>query len=355
MTSHSSQEKPVVPDAKSLGNIYYIVPDLHRSDYSLLMLFRAIKAGFGRHHIKKHWFRSHKPVGGIKVYYQHCMILQELGYNAYPLMLGKYNGNFFGYDVKTKHIKDVGYTLNDNDVIVAPEFMPYLGLEFKGGIKTIFAQNWPQLYKRMKPKDTKKGYTDLGYDKVMYCGDYIGSQLDREPADKLHLVRNYIDHEKFVPPATPHDNKHVMALPRKHPKELETIQAKLKEHNIEFRLVDGVPEEQIIREYQQADIFLATGYPEGFGLPPMEAMACGCAVVGYTGKGANEFMIDGDTALVAEDGNTNEAAEKLLQLVKDSDLKERLRNEGGKRARTYTREQTTDALLAFYNGLGKKD
>ena len=31
--------------------------------------------------------------------------------------------------------------------------------------------------------------------------------------------------------------------------------------------------------FRDADVFLAIGYPEGFALPPLEAMACGCAVV----------------------------------------------------------------------------
>lgn len=37
-------------------------------------------------------------------------------------------------------------------------------------------------------------------------------------------------------------------------------------------------------------IFLATGFPEGFGLPPLEAMSCGCIVGGFTGFGGWDYM-----------------------------------------------------------------
>ncbi len=65
---------------------------------------------------------------------------------------------------------------------------------------------------------------------------------------------------------------------------------------------------EIAEHFREADIFLAIGYPEGFALPPLEAMACGCAVIGFTGGGGLDHMIDGKTALVAEDGNVSELA-----------------------------------------------
>lgn len=44
---------------------------------------------------------------------------------------------------------------------------------------------------------------------------------------------------------------------------------------------------QIMRE---CDVFLATGFPEGFALPPLEAMACGCLVTGFAGMGGWDYM-----------------------------------------------------------------
>ncbi len=63
--------------------------------------------------------------------------------------------------------------------------------------------------------------------------------------------------------------------------------------------------EKVAEELKKSNIFLNIGYPEGFPFPPLEAMACGCIVVGYTGGGGNEFMIDGETALLLMTGIRN--------------------------------------------------
>ena len=77
-------------------------------------------------------------------------------------------------------------------------------------------------------------------------------------------------------------------------------------------------------------------------------MNCGCVVVGYTGGGAKEFMRAGKTALVSEDGDCVNAAENLKRLLEDSELKERIRENGFKLARSYTLERTENVLNDFY-------
>ena len=54
--------------------------------------------------------------------------------------------------------------------------------------------------------------------------------------------------------------------------------------------VENLPPEGVARALRGADVFLATGFPEGFGLPPLEAMACGCVVAGFTGMGGWDYM-----------------------------------------------------------------
>ena len=42
--------------------------------------------------------------------------------------------------------------------------------------------------------------------------------------------------------------------------------------------------------HKESMLFFSFGHPEGFGLPVAEALACGCAVVGYTGLGGRELF-----------------------------------------------------------------
>lgn len=334
-----------------VGRIFYIIPDIHRSDYRPRQLARAIKKGRGLAHIKKFWFRKPKPVGGIKVMYQHCMLLQELGYDAWPLRMGRYEGNFFGYPLQCKTIQEVGFGLRANDVVLCPEITPYLGLQFGAAKKVMFAQNWTHMYGMLKKQDSDLGYTALGFDSVMVCGSYLQSRLDRDPAERVHLVSNFIDHEKFRPDTGRRIPGRILALPRKNPDDLTAIMHALHDRRPDFRLVDGVSQAQMIDEFQQADIFLATGYPEGFGLPPLEAMACGAAVAGFTGGGANEFMQHQVSAMVAADGDVQSAADHIINLLDNPTLKETLRQNGLKTAQRYDRKQTQQQLASFFQSM----
>ena len=54
--------------------------------------------------------------------------------------------------------------------------------------------------------------------------------------------------------------------------------------------IDGLPEHEVAKRLAECAIFLSFGYPEGCPLPPLEAMASGCVVVGYHGWGGREYF-----------------------------------------------------------------
>src|SRR5204863_3427984 len=54
--------------------------------------------------------------------------------------------------------------------------------------------------------------------------------------------------------------------------------------------IDGKSELEAAAMIRSAKVFFSFGYPEGFGLPPAEAMACGCVTIGYHGFGGREFF-----------------------------------------------------------------
>ncbi|MDQ7833792.1 MAG: glycosyltransferase family 1 protein [Humidesulfovibrio sp.] len=57
-----------------------------------------------------------------------------------------------------------------------------------------------------------------------------------------------------------------------------------------FVEIAGMTAQGVAEALQSAHIFLATGFPEGCPLPPLEAMACGCLPVGYMGFGGADYM-----------------------------------------------------------------
>ena len=79
---------------------------------------------------------------------------------------------------------------------------------------------------------------------------------------------------------------------RKNVEHLKQVHSILRAHGVEypFALIQDASREEAARVLRESKIFLSLGCPEGFSLPPAEAMACGCMVVGYDGVGAREYM-----------------------------------------------------------------
>lgn len=81
--------------------------------------------------------------------------------------------------------------------------------------------------------------------------------------------------------------------------------------------------------YRCLDIFLfPSGPEEAFGLPPLEAMACGCAVVSTDVGAVREYATQGETALICEPGDLEGLAEQLERLIVDQELRQDLGRRG---------------------------
>lgn len=316
--------------------------------FSIKGFFKSISKKKAINYLKKCFFMKPKPVGGVKVIYQHCMLLRELGFEAIPLMMGKYKGNFYGYEVECKKYEEVLKDITPSDIIVATEFEPYQGLMFKNAKKVLFVQNWLGLSTRLKNNDSYKSYIDLGYDHVITCSDYCTNFVKAKMNISAVTITNGIDLNKFYPNPKDRVKNKILAMSRKNPDDLKYIVRAMQKSSFEFKVVDGLSQDELIKEYQSADIFLATGYPEGFGLPPLEAMACGCVVVGFTGGGGNEFMHNNQTALIAEDGDVTGVVEKLKLLESNKALLESLRQRGLANAHNYSLEVTKKHLERFF-------
>jgi glycosyltransferase involved in cell wall biosynthesis len=94
--------------------------------------------------------------------------------------------------------------------------------------------------------------------------------------------------------------------------------------------------------YNSCDIYLCPSHDEGFGLPSLEAMACGCALVTYDNGGSRDFAFDGQTALVAERKNLHDLKNKLELLIRDENLRNKIIEGGNNFVKNYSgwKEQT---------------
>jgi len=82
--------------------------------------------------------------------------------------------------------------------------------------------------------------------------------------------------------------------------------------------------------YSGVDIYLCPSWDEGLGMPPMEAMACGAALVTYDNGGCRDYARDGETALVARRRDVEDLAVKLERVARDDALRRALAAAGQK-------------------------
>lgn len=98
--------------------------------------------------------------------------------------------------------------------------------------------------------------------------------------------------------------------------------------------------------YSHASCFIYPSLYEGFGLPPLEAMACGCPVV--VSNAASLPEVCGDAAVYCDPRSTEDLASKILTVMRDSDLQNSLRRRGPERAALFTWEKTARQTLKLY-------
>lgn len=103
--------------------------------------------------------------------------------------------------------------------------------------------------------------------------------------------------------------------------------------------------------YNRCAVFLVPSRGEGFGLPALEAMACGAAVVSTDNGGVGDYARPGDNILLAPVGDIEAMADQLEFLLKDEVLRLQLAREGLATAQEFSWDRSTDALEELLTGL----
>ena len=110
-----------------------------------------------------------------------------------------------------------------------------------------------------------------------------------------------------------------------------------------------VADEDLPYLYNGADLFVYPSFYEGFGLPPLEAMACGCPVVTSTTSSLPEVV--GEAGLMVDPHDATALAEAMARALGDGDLHARMREKGLARAARFSWEQCVAETLTLYREL----
>ena len=112
------------------------------------------------------------------------------------------------------------------------------------------------------------------------------------------------------------------------------------------RAIGHVSDRELVALYNRADFFVYPSIYEGFGLPVVEAMACGTPVI--TSNCSSLPEVAGGAAVLIDPRSKSEMENAMSSLAADTDLRATLTKQGKKRAKHFTWDKTAEATLSAY-------
>lgn len=110
-----------------------------------------------------------------------------------------------------------------------------------------------------------------------------------------------------------------------------------------------VTERQLLALYQHSELFVFPSLYEGFGLPPLEAMACGIPVVAARASCLPEIL--GDAAAWFEPGKEASLAEAIRLVLKSNDIRNQFIRKGFKKVQDFSWRKTVEETAKIYHEL----
>jgi glycosyltransferase involved in cell wall biosynthesis len=186
--------------------------------------------------------------------------------------------------------------MGPGDIYLVPEGWPNaLAPGLTAGVRcVVYCQNWAYLWDGL-PDGVSFDRLPVSFLAVSDpVAQFIGRALGAVPP----ILRPAISRTRFYPPASkptpqpvrigfmPRKNKALAAMIRR----MAEARASRTGIVLDWVAIDGLPPDDVAETLRSCHIFLATGFPEGCPLPPLEALACGCVVAGFAGFGGFDYM-----------------------------------------------------------------
>ena len=114
------------------------------------------------------------------------------------------------------------------------------------------------------------------------------------------------------------------------------------------------PPQKVIGEVlRETDIYICNSEYESFGLPTLEAMTCGAAVITTDTGGMRDFVVDGENALVINHHDKDDMKEKIERLIKDKELIHRIAKNGMETASRFNWDNSISDMEKYFREISK--
>lgn len=298
--------------------IYFICPSNNFASGGVKQIYRQVetlnKNGFEAYLLlkkkrkKENWFNSDVPASYSP------LIFKQLKY-----LYKKKKINFFR-NIILKFLKAQSKKIEADSILVFPEiYGPDIHKIEPEIFKVIFNQN---CYYTFQYFSIHESYKTTPYNHPKTLATIVASK-DAEryikyafKDTKVLTMRLGIDDKIFR--YSKNKEKQISFMPRKLGDDVMQVINILKQRNNlkDWALVpiENKSEAEVADIMKNSMIFLSFNHKEGFGLPPVEAMSCGCYVIGYTGQGGKEYFKPEFSSQV-EDGNIIQFVERIEECI----------------------------------------
>jgi glycosyltransferase involved in cell wall biosynthesis len=199
---------------------------------------------------------------------------------------------------------------------------------------------YPGVHERYKPQDPEKAAAYIST-KYRVPERYMAAVGTVEPRKNLKLLVKVLELLKsngklkcplLIAGAGGWKNSHLYR---------EIQAAGLTDAEIQF--LGYMPDEDLPFFYSGAQVFLFPSFYEGFGIPPVEAMACGTPVIASNAQPMPEVL--GDTAMLEPPTSVERMADAILKVLGDESLRRSMRAAGIQRAQKFGAERCAREML----------
>jgi hypothetical protein len=257
-----------------------------------------------------------RPTGGVRNLYRHVDLLNAAGVES-AVVHTRAGFRCRWFENQTRVMAAAQVALTPDDVLVVPEsYGPWLHRLPRGPRVVIFNQGPYYTFDPIPFAGSAAGAPYSGIEGLvaLLTVSEDGEALLRWtfPDLPVHRARVVVDGARFHPDGTPRERR-IAYLPRSRRSDdreqlLHMLRARGVLDGWQLVPIQGMTETELAGTLRGCPIFLSFSHREGFGLPPAEAMASGCYVVGFTGMGGKEFFDPAYCAPVPEGDLTAYAA-----------------------------------------------
>jgi glycosyltransferase involved in cell wall biosynthesis len=243
--------------------------------------------------------------------------------------------------------------------------------EYKNDIKNIYRKNFIKLtYKKVNKVITSSNFAKNEIMKVLNLSDEkidvvylsVDEKFNPQPVEKIKEIKEKYGINKsyilYVGNAKPHKNLNRLLsawwlIDEKIKKDyilvLVGVGQKFCYKDENTLIIPFVSEEELAVLYTGATVFVFPSVYEGFGLPPLEAMACGCPVISSNTSSMPEVL--GDACLYFNSYDVNQISKTILEILHSETLREKLQKKGFEKVKFYSLEKMVNSLIKIFESV----